>query len=97
MGTRGSFPGVKQPGHEADHLSPSSAEVKNAWSYTSIPPIRLHQVVLSYEKAQGHYLYHAQNLIHLNKGGAEFHFNEYEIYTKCGTLKLHAICNISCS
>jgi hypothetical protein len=37
MGTRGSFPGVKRPGREADHSHPSSAEVKNAWSYTSIP------------------------------------------------------------
>jgi len=25
---------VKRPESEADHLSPSSAEVKNAWSYT---------------------------------------------------------------
>jgi hypothetical protein len=29
--------GVKQPGREVDHSSPSSAEVKNAWSYTSTP------------------------------------------------------------
>jgi hypothetical protein len=29
--------GVKQLGREADHSSPSSAEVKNAWSYTSTP------------------------------------------------------------
>jgi hypothetical protein len=29
------FPGVKRPGREADHSPPSSAEVKNAWSYTS--------------------------------------------------------------
>jgi hypothetical protein len=42
VGTRGSF-----PGREADHSRPSSAEVKNAWSYTSTPPIRLHGVVLS--------------------------------------------------
>jgi hypothetical protein len=28
MGTRGSFPGVKLPGREADHSLPSSAEVK---------------------------------------------------------------------
>jgi hypothetical protein len=35
MGTRGSFPGVQRPGREADHSPPSSAEVKNAWSYTS--------------------------------------------------------------
>jgi hypothetical protein len=34
---------VKRPYREADHL-PSSAEVKNAWSYTSTPPIRLHGV-----------------------------------------------------
>jgi hypothetical protein len=27
--------GIKQPGREADHSPPSSAEVKHAWSYTS--------------------------------------------------------------
>jgi hypothetical protein len=32
MGTRGSFPGGK-----ADYSPPPSAEVKNAWSYTSTP------------------------------------------------------------
>jgi hypothetical protein len=37
--------GVKRPGREADHSPPSSAEVKNAWSYTFTPPIRLHGVV----------------------------------------------------
>jgi hypothetical protein len=50
MGTRGSFPGVKWPGHEADHSPPSSAKVKNVWSYTSTSPIRLHGVVLSWRK-----------------------------------------------
>jgi hypothetical protein len=39
--------GVKQPEREVDHSPPCSAEVKNAWSYTSIPPVRLHGVVLS--------------------------------------------------
>jgi hypothetical protein len=34
--------GVKRSGREADHLPPSSAEVKNAWRYTSIPPICFH-------------------------------------------------------
>jgi hypothetical protein len=29
------FLGVKRPGREADHSPPPSAEVKNAWSYTS--------------------------------------------------------------
>jgi hypothetical protein len=38
---------VKRPGHEADHSPPFSAEVKNACSYTSTPPIRLRGVVLS--------------------------------------------------
>jgi hypothetical protein len=31
-------PGVKRPGREGNYSSPSSAEVKNAWSYTSTPP-----------------------------------------------------------
>jgi hypothetical protein len=38
---------VKRRAREADHSPPSSAKVKNAWSYTSISPIRLHGVVLS--------------------------------------------------
>jgi len=29
--------GVQRPGYEADHSPPSSVEVKNAWTYTSIP------------------------------------------------------------
>jgi hypothetical protein len=41
------IPGLKRPGREADHTPPSSAEVKNAWSYTSAPPLRPHGVVLS--------------------------------------------------
>jgi hypothetical protein len=31
-------PEVTWSGYEADHSSPSSAEVKNIWSHTSIPP-----------------------------------------------------------
>jgi hypothetical protein len=31
-------PGVKRPGRDADNSPPSSAEVKNTWSYTSTPP-----------------------------------------------------------
>jgi hypothetical protein len=34
-------------GHEADHSPPSTAKVKNIWSYTSTHPIRLHGVVLN--------------------------------------------------
>jgi hypothetical protein len=29
--------GAKRPGHDANHSPPPSAEVKNAWSYTSTP------------------------------------------------------------
>jgi len=34
-------------GREADHSPPSCADVKNAWSYTSTIPIRLHGMMLS--------------------------------------------------
>jgi len=39
-----SFPRVKPPERAADHSPPSTVEVKNDWSYTSTPPIRLHGV-----------------------------------------------------
>jgi len=37
---------INRPGREADRSRspPSSAEVKNAWSYTSSPSVRLHGV-----------------------------------------------------
>jgi hypothetical protein len=38
---------VKRPRRDADHSPPSSAEVKNAWNYTSTPPICLNGLVLS--------------------------------------------------
>jgi hypothetical protein len=37
MGNRALSLGVKWPGRETDRSSPSSAEVKNSWSYTSTP------------------------------------------------------------
>jgi hypothetical protein len=40
----GSCPRVKRPGREVYQSSPSSAEVKNEWSYTSTPGIRPHGV-----------------------------------------------------
>jgi hypothetical protein len=49
MGTRGTLPRVKRPGREADRSPPSNAEVKNAWSYISTPPMRLHAMVLKKE------------------------------------------------
>jgi hypothetical protein len=41
-----SHPGVKWPGHEADHSSPSSAEVKNGGAVPPLP-ICLHGIVLN--------------------------------------------------
>ena len=39
-----SFPRTEQSRREVDYSPPSSAEIKNEWSYASIPPIRLHGV-----------------------------------------------------
>jgi len=36
--------GIKRPGREVNHLSLSNDEVKNEWSYTCSPTIRLHDV-----------------------------------------------------
>jgi len=51
--TENTHSGLKRLEPEAEHSAPSSAEVKNAWSYTSTPPIRFHGVLLNYGKAQG--------------------------------------------
>jgi len=40
----GSFRGIKRPGREIDHSPPSSAEVKNEWSFTSSLPTYPHSV-----------------------------------------------------
>ena len=34
-GYRSSFPGIRRPGCEINHLLPASSEVKNEWNYTS--------------------------------------------------------------
>jgi hypothetical protein len=39
--------GVKWPGRELDLSPPTYADVNKTWLYTSIPPIRLHGVVLN--------------------------------------------------
>jgi hypothetical protein len=46
MGNGGSFFEIKPSERDADHSFPSSAEVKNAWRYTSTS-LRLHDVVLN--------------------------------------------------
>jgi len=40
-------PGVKRPEREANTSPPSSAKIKDAWSYTFTPPIRLHGVMFN--------------------------------------------------
>jgi len=47
VGTETLSLGVNRTRREPDHSPQSSAEVKNTWRYTSIPPIRLHGVALS--------------------------------------------------
>jgi hypothetical protein len=42
IGYRGSLPAVKWPARGVDHPTPSSAEGKNEWNYTSTPPLWLH-------------------------------------------------------
>ena len=42
MGTRGSYLGTKATGSNTDCSPRSSAKVKNEWSYTCAPPVRLH-------------------------------------------------------
>jgi hypothetical protein len=37
-------PGAKRPGREVNHPFPSSAEVKNEWSYTSTLPVCCHHL-----------------------------------------------------
>jgi hypothetical protein len=48
--------GVKRPGREADHSPLSSAEIKNAWSYTPLPQYTF--MAWCFVKARGQlYLY----------------------------------------
>jgi hypothetical protein len=65
MGTRGSFVGVKWPGREADHSPHLVPRSKNAWSYTSTPPIRLHGVVLCLEKQRDNFIWLSIILVYM--------------------------------
>ena len=40
----GVFSGLKRPGHDVNHLLPSSAEINNGYSYTSTLLLSLHGV-----------------------------------------------------
>ena len=75
-----SLPGVKRPGHEVDHSSPSSAKVKNEWSCTASRSISLHDVdrdsFLNIVQGNGYLfsLIFSQN--------SKFHFN-LTLYVPC--------------
>jgi hypothetical protein len=60
-------PGLKWPEREADHSPPCSAEIKNAWSSTSTPPICLHDVVLIKQERRLH-------VIVISKTHGQLHF-----------------------
>jgi len=47
MGAGGSYPEGKATRRETDHSPPSSAEVKNEWSYTFISPVPSYGAVLN--------------------------------------------------
>jgi hypothetical protein len=66
--------------HEADHSSLSSAEIKDAWSYTSTPPVSLHGVVLSY--AQGQCIFILKHIIHRVQNGSGAHPASYTMGTR---------------
>lgn len=56
QGVTGNIPlGEKRPERQTEHLLPSSAEDKNAWSFTSTSAILLHGMVL----------WHRDNFIYL--------------------------------
>jgi len=42
--------GVNRLGRKVNNSLASGFKVKNAWSYTCVPPLRLHGVVLSYKR-----------------------------------------------
>jgi hypothetical protein len=45
LGTGDSFPRIKRPGREANHLPATSVQVKKTWIYTSTPHMRLRSVM----------------------------------------------------
>jgi hypothetical protein len=49
---------VKRPVLEANNSPPSSADVKNVWSYISTFPIRLHAVVLGKKKHRDNFTFY---------------------------------------
>jgi hypothetical protein len=59
MGNGGFSPTVEWAGHKVDHSHPSTAEVKNEWSYISKPQLHLHtkDLFTFYHKIHQHLLH----------------------------------------
>jgi hypothetical protein len=75
MDAEGCFPRVTKLEYEAHHLSPFSAELKNAWSFTSTLHICLNGVVLR----------HRENVTFLNHEiipGIKNYFSQIYLKTK---------------
>ena len=60
-GYRGYFLGIKQLGCAADHSPPTSDEAKNEWSYTTAPPICLHNM------DEGNSAFHTKKIINYSE------------------------------
>jgi len=86
VGTGGSQ-GVKRPAREADHSSPSSAEVKNGRSYTSTPQYT--SMAWCSVKAQGQ-LYLSPYLTHIY--GPKYVFRNDTSYVKLGSITHFQLC-----
>jgi len=57
---------LKRPGSEADHSAPYSAEVKNAWGYTSIPQCNFIARYLGKNKNSVTYTYQQRKLLSIS-------------------------------
>jgi hypothetical protein len=68
-------PGVKQPVYEADYSQWFTGKVKNGWSYTSAPPICIHD--MDKDNFTFTYIYN-KNILMPNCSGSLFTFTELE-------------------
>jgi hypothetical protein len=76
--TRGSFPGVKRPGNEADHSSPSSTEVKECVELYLQSPNTPSWCGAQLKKAEGQLIYcpyHIHHIIKNNTAKAQYFLN----------------------
>jgi hypothetical protein len=86
--------GVKRPGREADHSPPYSAEVKNAWNYTSTPQYAFMAWCLV--KAQEQLYLYLTFLFHSVGLGSLEHWNHrFEPYSRHGSMSASCCVELS--